>query len=264
MSKRSIKFSIMLVAITAGLSVLFIVSSLLIDLFAQNELLSDAFYYIRTAFDLIAEYTAFGVVIYAFCRYNSFKQAWPSTIIAIGSFIFSLFFQIGSTAIFEASTNTKLSAGDIWGNIAIDFVLGLLGTFIERLLPCAFIALITYFCTKNGTAKITKLFSFKNSVQRAMFFSVLTMYLINAVPTLVLNIMDIISIGGTKNMYFEEFMLQVIMPHISIILYNFILQYAIYLLVYFLCQKHAESAPIKKTNKSENKTADAVVTSEEK
>lgn len=245
MSKRSIKFSALLAGVTAGLSILFILVSLLVDLYANNDIVSDAAYYIRTAFDLIAEYTALGIVIYAFCRYSA-KKAWPSFIIAFSSFALSLFFQIASTAVFNVVTKTDMSSSGVFGNIAMDLMFGLLTMFIERILPCCAIALITFLCTKNGTAKISKLFSFKNPVQRAMLLSATLIYLINAVSTLYLDIMNIISIGGTQNMYFEEFVLQVILPHISIVIYNFVLQYAVYLLIYILCQKYAESAPIKR------------------
>ena len=239
MSKRSIKFSVLLVGVTAGLSILFILVSLLVDLLASNEILSEALYYTRTAFDLIAEYTALGIVIYAFYRYSAKKASFSS-------FAFSLFFQIASTAIFNIATKADMSSSGIFGNMAIDLMFGLLTLFVERIVPCGAIALITFLCTKNGTARISKLFSFKNPVQRAMLFSAVLIYLVNAVPALYLDIMNIIGIGGTQNMYFEDFMLQVILPHISIVIYHFVLQYVVYLFIYYLCQKYAESAPIKR------------------
>jgi hypothetical protein len=247
MSKRSIKFSVLLASVTAGLSVLFILISLFVDLFAKNEIASDIMYYTRTAFDLIAEYTVLGIVIYAFSRYSP-KKAWPSLIIAFSSFTVSLIFQITSTAIFNVATKTDISSSGVFGNIAIDLMFSLLTLFIERIVPCGAIALITVLCTKNGTARISKLISFKNPVQRAMLISSVLIYLVNAIPALYLDIMGIISIGGTQNMYFEDFMLQVILPHISTVIYHFILLYVVYLLVYILCQKYAESAPIKKVN----------------
>ena len=245
MSKRSIKFSVLLVGVTAGLSILFILASLLVDLLANNDILSEALYYTRTAFDLIAEYTALAIVIYAFYRYSA-RKAWPSLVIAFSSFAFSLFFQIASTAVFNIATKADMSSSGIFGNMAIDLMFGLLTLFIERIVPCGAIALITFLCTKNGTARISKLFSFKNPVQRAMLFSAVLIYLVNAVPALYLDIMTIIGIGGTQNMYFEDFMLHVILPHISIVIYHFVLQYVVYLFIYYLCQKYAESAPIKR------------------
>lgn len=249
MSKRSIKFLILLAAVTAGISVFFISCSFLVDLFTDNDIVGDAFYYIRTAFDLVAEYTAFAIVIYAFCRYSA-KKAWPAVLIALGSFLFSALFQIGATAAVQIYTNTELGFGDILGNIGIDLLLGLLGLTIERLIPCALIALITFLCTMKGTQRISKLISFKNPSQRAMFISCLLLYLINAIPQLVLTVIDLISIGGPSNMYAEDFFMfigfELVLQQTMIFIYNLILQYLVYMLVYYLCQRHEENAPIKK------------------
>lgn len=249
MSKRTTKFLILLALVTSGVSVFFITCSFLIDQFTENVILSDAFYYIRTAFDLVAEYTAFAIVIYAFCRYK-FKQAWPSVIIALGSFLISAVFQIGATAAVQITSNTKLGVWDILGNIGIDLLLGFFGLTIERLIPCVLIALITFLCAMHGTKRITKVISFKNPSQLAMIISCFIMYLINAVPQLVLTMLDFISYGGPSNMYAEEFFafiaFDLVLQQASILVYNLVLQYLVYLFIYYLCQKHEENAPIKK------------------
>lgn len=261
MSKRSIKFLILLAAVTSGISVFFISCSFAVDRLTDNAIVSDAFYYIRTAFDLVAEFTAFAVVIYAFCRYSA-KKAWPSVLIALGSFLFSALFQIGATAVVQIISGTELGIGDIIGNIGIDLLLGLLGLTIERLIPCALIALITFLCTMKGTQRISKLVSFKNPSQRAMFISCLLLYLINAIPQLVLTVIDLISIGGPSNMYAEDFFafigFELVLQQTMIFIYNLILQYFVYMLVYYLCQRHEENAPIKK------QTATVSAVSEEK
>ncbi len=249
MSKRATKFLILLALVTSGISVFFISCSFLIDQFTDSALLSDTFYYIRTAFDLVAEYTAFAIVIYAFCRYK-FKQAWPSVIIALGSFLISAVFQIGATAIVQITSNPELGTWDILGNVGIDLLLGFFGLTIERLIPCVLIALITFLSTMHGTSRISKAVSFKNPSQRAMMISCLLLYLINAVPQLILTVIDFIGYGGPSNMYAEDFFafiaFELILQQASILIYNLVLQYLVYLLIYYLCQKHEENAPIKK------------------
>ena len=198
---------------------------------------------------MVAEFTAFGIVIYAFCRYSA-KKAIPSVFIALGSFVFSAVFQIGATALVQIINNTTLSAGDIIGNIGIDLLLGLLGLSIERLIPCVVIALIAFLSSMHGTQRISKVVSFKNPAQRAMLISCFLMYLINAVPQFVLSMLDLINYGGPSNMYAEEFFAfigyNVILNQASILIYNLVLQYLVYLFIYYLCQKHEENAPIKK------------------
>ena len=251
MSKRSIKFLVLLAFATAGISVFFIICSFLVDTFVGNDVLSDAFYYIRTAFDLVAEYTAFAVVIYAFCRYSA-KRAWPAVLIALGSFILSALFQIGATAVVQIISNPELSSSDILGNIGIDLLLGFVGLMIERIIPCVLIALITFLSTMHGTQKISKVVSFKNPAQRAMLISCFLLYLINAIPQLILSIIDLISYGGPSNMYADEFFafigFNIVLNQAAILVYNLVLQYLVYLLVYYLCQKHEENAPIKDRN----------------
>ena len=249
MSKRTTKFLILLALITSGISVFFITCSFLVDNFTENVMLRDAFYYIRTAFDLVAEYTAFAVVIYAFCRYPV-KKAWPAVLVALGSFLISALFQIGATTIVQILNNQDLSTGDILGNIGIDLLLGIVGLTIERLIPCVLIALITFLSAMHGTSRISKIISFKNPSQRAMIISCFLMYLINAVPQLILTMIDFISIGGPSNMYAEEFFafigFELVLQQVMILIYNLILQYLVYLFIYYLCQKHEENAPIKK------------------
>ena len=248
MSKRTTIFLSLLALITALLSVLFISISFLVDFLAGNETASLVFKEIRTAFDLIAEYTAFGIVIYSFCRYTPSK-AKRSILIALGSILLSFIFQLTATAIFELTTSAE-KTGDIWGNILMFSLFGLFGVVIERILPCLLIAFITFLCTRNGTTKISGIFSLKNPIQKSMFFSAITIYLVNAIPTLSLHIIEIIGIGGTSQMYAEEFMLNYVIPHILILVYNLILVYFVFLITYFICKKFEESAPIKRKNTS--------------
>ncbi len=246
MSKRTTIFLSLLALATALLSVLFISISFLVDFLADNETASLVFKEIRTAFDLIAEYTAFGIVIYSFCRYTPGK-AKRSILIALGSILLSFMFQIIATAVYELTTSAEES-GDIWTNILMFTLFGLLGVVIERILPCLLIAFITFLCTRNGTAKVSRIFSFKNPIQRSMLFSAITIYLINEIPTLILHIIEIVGIGGTSQLYAEEFMLNYVIPHILILVYNLIFVYFIFLIVYFICKKFEESAPIKRKN----------------
>lgn len=243
MSKRTTIFLSLLALATALLSVVFILCSFFVDQF-DNQVASMVFEELRTAFDLIAEYTALGIVIYAFCRYTP-KKASRSLLIALGSFLFSFLFQIGATALTE-----MISSENFLVNVAMFTLFGAFGLVIERILPCLLIALISFLFTKNGTKRITNIFSFRNPIQRSMIVSAVVIYLVNAIPMLILHILEIISIGGTQNMYFDEFLMNYIIPHLLVVLYNLLLVYGIFLLIYFICKKFEEKAPIKKTNKA--------------
>ncbi len=261
MSKRTTIFLSLLALVTALLSATFILVSFFVDIFA-GEVARLIFLEIRTTFDLIAEFTALGIIIYSFCRYTP-NKAKRSILIALGSFVFSLVFQLVATGFLEYFT-TEITAKDFWLNRLFDTGISLIGFTIERILPCALIVLITFLLTRKGTSKITKLFSFKNPIQKSMFFSALTIYLINLIPSLIGQIISLISVGGTQNLYFEEFMMDYILPHVFTIAYYLILAYAVFLVIYFICNKYAESAPIKKSKKIEPAAVTVATPSEEK
>ena len=243
MSKRTTIFLSLLALITALLSVCFIIISFCVDVFAGNETASLTFEEIRTAFDLIAEYTAMGIIIYAFCRYG-FKSAKRSLLIALGSFLFSFLFQIIATGAVEFKTSSATS-GEIWSSIGMYAALGAVGLFIERILPCLLISFIVIICTRKGITKSERTIRLIVSIS----ISSVIIYLLNAVPTLILHIMEIIDLGGTTEIYFKNFVLYYIIPHLVIYFKHYVLVFAVFWIVYFVCKKFEESAPIKKHKK---------------
>lgn len=269
MSKRSIKFSVLLVGVTAGLSILFILASLLVDLFANNDILSEVFYYVRTAFDLVAEFACYGVILYAYCRYP-FKKAWPGLLMAFGSCLFSNIFLVSAECISEYVSPT--SSNGFGSAIISIFTSAIIGVSIERILPFMAIVLISYLCTRNGTEKISKFISFKNPIQRAMLISSLLIYSINAFSAFFVVFRDLIALNNLAPSIDSDLGWQTFwkivgfgaLEQLTIALYNFALLYAVYMLVYYLCEKHALAAPIKKTIKNNTEPVIKPASTEEK
>lgn len=245
MSKRTTIFLSLLALVTAILSVLFISVSFCVDFFFDSKTASMIFEEVRTAFDLIAEFTALGIVIYSFCRYTP-KNASRSIFIAIGSILLSFIFQIIATAAFEFTTSAEAS-DVIWESVLMFSLFGTLGLVVERILPCLLIAFIAFLCTRN--LAITKA-ARTVGVVKTIGLSSLVIYLVNAVPALILHIIELVSIGGTSQLYAEEFMLNYVVPHLLILVYNGALVFGVFGLVYFICKKFEDGAPIKrkKTN----------------
>lgn len=255
MSKRSIIFSVIFATITATLSVQFIIASLLIDLFANNDILADSFYYIRVAFDLIAEFACYGIILYAYCRYP-FKKAWPGLLIAFGSCIFSHNFLIGAEIISEIVSPTS---NQEFGSVLVAILSSaFLGILIERILPFMAIVLISYLCTRNGTEKISKLVSFKNPIQRAMLISSLLIYLINAVPALSIVVRDLATLNNLsssieKSEGWQTFWTIIgygALEQLTIVIYNFVLLYAVYMLIYRIIENYSLKTPNSKNIKN--------------
>ncbi len=248
MSKRTTIFLSLLALITALLSVLFIIINVFVDVITDNSTTETLLTYARTTFDLIADYTAYGILIYSFSRFD-FKKASRSIWIALGSFVFSITFLLIATGVKEYFEKS-LTVGEFWLDRLFDTGVSIFGLLIERILPCALIILISFICTKNGTSRITKLLSFKNPIQRAMLFSSITIYLVNFIPYFIIDILKLIAVGGTKNIYFEVFFYEYITPHIVYIVNHLFFTYIIIFITYFICKKFEESAPIKRKNTS--------------
>ena len=243
MSKRTTIFLSLLALVTALLSVLFLLVLFFVNLFSENQTVNTIFEYVRTAFDLIAEYTAWGIIVFAFSRYK-FNKAMRGVLIALGSLLFSFIFQLVATGFKEYYT-TYMTAKEFWMSRLLDLGIGSIGFFIERILPCFLIVLVAYLFTKNSRSRYEKLFSFKNPTQRTMIVSSLVIYVITLVPTLIGHIREIKLIGGTQNLYFSEFFMYYIVPHIFIVLFNLILVYGVLLLVYFISCRFEDGKPEK-------------------
>ncbi len=246
MSKRTTIFLSLLALVTALLSTLFLLVLFFVNLFSENVAVNLIFENIRTAFDLIAEYTAWGIIIFAFSRYR-FKYAIRSLWIALGSLVFSFIFQLVATG-FKEYFETYMTAKDFWISRLLDLGIGSVGFLIERILPCCLILLIAYFFTKNG-ARNERLFS--KPTQKTMIVSSVVIYIITLVPVLIGHIKELNAIGGTQNLYFSEFLMYYIVPHLFIVLYNLVLVYGVFLLVYFISAKFEDRKPKIKIKENE-------------
>lgn len=270
MSKRTIKFSSLLVLITALLSAVFIAINLVLDFkFGEASDPSLIFGFFRTTVDLVAEYSAYAVVLFAFCHYP-LKKAYPSLIIAGSSFLFAMVFMVFGTSFLAAIVDPENV--DIWKVFEVSFLSALLGTFLERVVPCLLLAFISYLFTKNGNQKITKFITFKNPTQRSMLVFTLTMFTYNFVLTIVtdaLYLRNEVIPEYTKTKFFDEFfgpfMLEATINYIVVIFQYLMLLYGVLFLVYYLECKVEENKQIFNFKKSKAvPTEKATLPTEEK
>ena len=256
MSKRTVKFFTLLVLITSVTSMLFITASVLADTLIEDEhTFSIVLSYVRTIFDLIAEFTVYGIVIYCFSRYE-LKDSLKSFIFAVVSFLLAIVYSLAGTIVYNLVLNEGLSANDIVANIFMSLGESLLLTILTRVIPCIVLAIIVYLCTKRGTKGIKHFISFRNPVQLAMIILTVLLFLINLASALGMDIYIVLSSIPlmTKTEFFDsigKYILDAIPDYVSIFFYYLLLLYSSLFLVYMLCKKHTENAPIKKTKKVE-------------
>ncbi len=151
MKKKFYLGSAVLLISTALLSVFFSIVYMVADLHIESDGLVIFFMYVKKFFDLLAVFTGYGTVMYAFTRYDL-----PTGLKALSLFgvsvCISFIYQI-------IGTYLTYSASDVEGT-GIDFTLFVIfyacgSCFITQFAPALLIAFLTHIITKNGTSRKT-------------------------------------------------------------------------------------------------------------
>ena len=148
MTKKFYRLALILNIATALLSVIFAIIYYVADQNLDSGSLLTFLFYVKKFFDLLAVFTGYGTIMYAFTRYD-FKCGLTSIGIFSISVVISFLYQVIGTCIYD-------------NKFALDFILFTIyyacGTcIITQLLPALIIALCTHFATKDKTNKYTLL-----------------------------------------------------------------------------------------------------------
>lgn len=254
MKKNFFKFSLTLNVIFALLAVAFS-----IVFYVSSSSLNDSqgFYtflsYVKNVFDFLAVFVGYATVIYAFAKLD-----FANGIISIGTFSVSVFisflFRIIADIIssngmtdFLAEQNL-LSASDLY---TLMFYSTLGQDVFKQMVPALMIAIIVYVCTKKGTQKIKKLFSWENTVQKAMLISTAAVFLFHLVIHTALNILptilpELIDVGSISATMFEA----VLISYIDVIIFYLLMPYFVYYFVYNIYDNYVIKHPDKKVKET--------------
>lgn len=255
MSKRTVKFFTLLVAITALLSAIFIIVGTIVTArYGDESIGSTVFGEVRIFFDLVAEFSVYGIILFSFVHYK-LETALKSFYFAIGSFAFAFLFEFFAEMIFFISVEGANP------DVLAIYITGLLNNCIasltlKRIIPTIIVAIIAYKFAKNGTSAPKKFISFKNPVTRTMAVFSIALFSINIVSLLATDIYTVCSAipSMTKTEFKDsigEFVLGALPAYGLTILYFLVFLYCALYVVYYACKKHTENAPIKKTKKVE-------------
>lgn len=151
MKKRFYLGSTVLLITTALLSVFFSIVFLVADTYLESNGLVVFFSYVKKFFDLLAVFTGYGTVMYAFTRYDL-----PTGLKALGLFggsvCISFIYQI-------IGTYLTYNASEV-DSTGIDFTLFVIfyacgSCVITQFAPAILIAFMTHMLTKDGTTRKT-------------------------------------------------------------------------------------------------------------
>ena len=256
MSKRTLKFFALLVSISAVLSaILIMVSTTLDSTVGEEELVSVIFGEFRVFFDLVAEFSVFGIIIYSFCHYD-LKTAMKSFYFALGSFTFALVFEIIANLVLFVKVETGVTS-----DVLVLYTTGLIdacvATFtVKRALPAVLAAFLTYKFTNNYGRVPEKFISFKNPVTRTMGVFTLILFTVNFVSALGKDIFVVCSSipEMTKAAFLDSlgsYILSAIPTYLFTIAYFLVFLYCALFLIYYISKKYMEIKPIKKITVSQ-------------
>lgn len=246
MKKNFFKFSLSLNIIFALIAVVFTIFFYIysgkVD---EGEPFLDVLQYAKTFFDLLAVFTGYTTIIFAFSRYD-----FNNGIVAIGvfsiSFLISFVFQVVGSCV---DNSVSFTSDFLVYSIYYSFGSG----FITQMVPALLLAFITVKASKKGTKKITSFFSWKNSVQRTMLIITLVIFGLNVLshtgfvvlPTV---ISEMSEYGGITYDFFKE----IIISYVVLILFYLVMQYLVYFFVYKIYDNYCLAHPEKDAPKQIN------------
>lgn len=243
--KKSLKsISFWLVILTTILSIIFVVLYNNTDPILSSTL-KTIFHYLEAGFSSLSLFVCYGIIIYSYARYTPDKAKFSFIYLAIN--VFSCWFIQTILTLSSPSFQDDMAAERFELRPTLFYLTNICSAlgkiFIEQILPAILIAFIVYKLTKNGSERVTKFISWKNSIQRSMIISTIIIFLVNIALSLILNIFPYL-ISEAFFITFEialDALLDIIFSIIETIAFSLILQYSVYMLIYFICNKYGET-----------------------
>jgi hypothetical protein len=225
MKKSFYRLAIILILATALFSVGFTVAYYIADTrLANGESVAGirlTLFYIKKFFDLLAVFTGYGSIIYAFSRYTSFDGIKILLVFGLSCFI----------AIIQQVIGTCVEYG-IWSMdfVTLTFFLTLGLCLLNQFLPAIIIAYFSYRFTKNGTRRIEKFISFKNPTQKIMILTVIISFLVSAIFSFCADVIPLIA----DYLFYAEDLYAFLLDLLIMFIEYVVLQYIILMIVHYI------------------------------
>lgn len=230
MKKKFYNLSLILIIATSILSVIFaIVYYLASEIIVAGEPMLIFLFYVKKAFDLLAVFTGYGTIIYAFSRYSALDGARMVGYFAL-SVLISFLYQTIGTCIYEDNFSMQFIVTTIYYSFG--------DCFITQFIPALIIAFVVFKSTKDGTRRIERLVSWKNPTQRIMLIVTFVIFAINFVVLLIFDILAFL-IEVEWLIYAEE-LGSIFLSILETAFIYIVIQYAMYMLTHYIYSKYTD------------------------
>ena len=241
MKKKFYNLSLILIIVTACLSVAFaLIYFFASGIIVEGDPMIIFLFYVKKFFDLLAVFTGYGTIIYAFSRYSYIDGLKMMGIFAI-SVLISFVYQVTGTCLF---TDKEFTVELIVTSIYYSFG----DCFITQYLPALIIALVAYKSTLDGTKPIKKFISWKNPTQRVMLLVTLVIFVINFVIQLIFDI--IVFLIEVEWMIYIDELGSILLSILETVGIFIIFQYCIYMLLHYVYKKYTDHSGTGEKDKS--------------
>ena len=202
----------------------------------------DATHYLEAGFSSLSLFVCYGIIIYSYARYSADKAKFSFVYLGLNLAVYFITQMIFSFS--DTSFQAQLSSIELYERtnfVYISVICVSIGQIlIEYVLPAILIAFITCKVTKNGIERVSGFISWKNTIQRAMIISTLAIFGINVLLLLGITVLPYL-ISQAFYITLNAFIDVIIIPIIEKLVFSLILQYSVYMLMYFLCNKYGET-----------------------
>lgn len=237
MKKNFYKLALILILVTACLSVAFALLYFFASgIIVEGDPMIIFLFYVKKFFDLLAVFTGYGTIIYAFARYTYVDGLKAMAIFSLSVLISFVYQVIGSCFFSGEKLTVKLIVTSIYYSFG--------DCFITQYLPALIIALVAYKSTLDGTKPIKKFISWKNPTQRVMLLVTLVIFAINLIIQLVFDIIAFL-IEVEWMIYIDE-LGSIVLSIFETIAIFIIFQYCTYMLLHYIYKKHTDNNGISK------------------
>ena len=234
MKKKFYSLALKLIIATACLSVIFaFIFYLASEVIVAGEPMLIFLYYVKKAFDLLAVFTGYGTIIYAFSRYSFVDGIKTMGIFAISVLISYVYQVIGSTFFSMEQVSAEMG---IFERVTFSIFYAFGDCFITQYIPALVIALVAYKSTVDGTKRIEKFISWKNPTQRVMLLVTLVIFAINFVVLLIFDIIRFL-IEVQWLIYIDE-LGSILLSVLETTLIYLVIQYLLYMLMHHIYAKY--------------------------
>ncbi len=250
-SKKFYTWALTFNILTSLLSVLFSLILFLVSQKTTSDVALGFVTYIKVFFDILAVFTGYGTIMYAFTRYDFVAGVKATGIFSI-SVLISCIWQIIGFFMGYSSDFAGITDGS--GNYQVFLLTTFYAfgyCFITQFVPALFVAFCTFFITKRGTDKKT--------LFRLRVIATAVILLINILVLTVSVIVGMVEAGGFE----KDKVLSTILGYTEAIIFYGPIQLGMYYLTHYLYEKYTDKTQQITTNSKKKKKVKKEINNEE-